>query len=282
MDNQFYMGFLTIVQVAVAFCLGMIYIDKSAILIRFLNDIFNSLRNWNVANAILNSIGRVTQRIRDARVSKEVRKYRERLNARKDKYRAALDSERASSYLSSIGTISGLFSILWLIYIPYCPEMSVDEFGLFLTIAFGTILTEVCILFWYHNKKKPFGSVAGVVVGVLFWILILFAILYLRSRNVLIQSYLDDKNSYVLSIAVCFAPVWLSLIVMLYYIFYRFYLLVIILTKGFIIRLWQKGNKIAVWWINAVNARYYKWIKRAAVICVIAWVIYKYRIIEWL
>lgn len=118
MDNSYYLGFSAFVQIAVAFCFGMLYLDRKSIFSNLQKYIFDGFRKNKICLQPLKYVGNVTRRVKNNSFHRFFLIWRARINQYKDLFNAALNSERTCSYLASTGIVSALFSLTWLLIMP--------------------------------------------------------------------------------------------------------------------------------------------------------------------
>lgn len=244
MEGSYYISFLTIVQLAVAFCLGMIFMDRNSSIVKFQSSIFDNLRKNRLASFIMNYAGELTRRIRTNSVERHIAVYREELNALKDKYRAALDTERTCSYMASIGTVAGFYSIGWLIYVPYYVEssdtMCIDSF---LTYSLATIVSVFIIVVIDLLSKLPSSRVACAACGFVLWILSLLVARRFYANELAFNVTTDTKILYAGCVAICFMPIWALLLRITYDIFRRVLLIARISKMTLVLKLWKDETR---------------------------------------
>lgn len=118
MDNSYYLGFSAFVQIAVAFCFGMLYLDGKSIFSNLQKYIFDGFRKNKICLQLLKYVGSVTRRVKSNSSHRFFLIWRARISQYKDLFNAALNSERTCSYLASTGIVSALFSLTWLLIMP--------------------------------------------------------------------------------------------------------------------------------------------------------------------
>lgn len=118
MGNSYYLGFSAFVQIAVAFCFGMLFLDRKSFFSKLQQYVFDGFRKNKVCQLVLKYAGVVTKRVKSNSFGHFFLIWRARINQFKDKFNAALNSERTCNYLAATGIVSALFSLTWLLIMP--------------------------------------------------------------------------------------------------------------------------------------------------------------------
>lgn len=240
MEGSYYISFLTIVQLAVAFCLGMIFMDRRSSIVMFQSSIFDNLRKNSLACFIMNYAGGLTKHIKTNSAPTCISEYREDLNALKYEYRAALDTERTCRFMAAVGTIAGLYSIAWLFYVPYFIESSDCKYvDIFLSCSLATIVVLLLCMVLDIYAKLTSNRVNCAFLGFFLWVvsLVIAMCLYNNGWCIIIQG--SAKELYGRCVLICFVPVWALLVRIFCDILRRVILIVRVSKRTCLLKLWK-------------------------------------------
>lgn len=240
MEGGYYINFLTIVQLAVAFCLGMIFMDRRSSIVVFQSSIFDNLRKNRVACLIMRVAGEVTKNIKTKSVPSYISEYREDLNALKYEYRAALDTERTCRFMAAVGTVAGLYSVAWLFYVPYFAEISDGKYlDIFLSCSLATIVVLLlCVVLDMYSKLSS-KRVNCAFLAFTLWVISLIVALFFYSNgwSIDVQGY--TQKLYGWCVAICFMPVWALLVRIFIDVLRRVVLIVSVSKRTCWLKLWK-------------------------------------------
>lgn len=240
MEGGYFINFLTIVQLAVAFCLGMIFMDRKSAIVVFQSSIFDNLRKNGLACFIMNYAGGLTKYIKTNSVPTYVSEYREELNTLKYEYRAALDTERTCRFMAAVGTIAGLYSIGWLFYVPYFIESSDSEYVyIFLSCSLATIVVLLLCMLLDIFTKLISNRVNCAFMGFFMWVVSLTIAICFYQNGWCINVHGSAKELYGWCVAICFVPIWALLVRIFSDILRRIILIVGISKRTCLLKLWK-------------------------------------------
>lgn len=240
MEGNYYINFLTIVQLAVAFCLGMIFMDRKSSIVMLQSSIFDNLRKNRLACLIMRVAGNVTKNIKTKSVPSYISEYREDLNALKYEYRAALDTERTCRFMAAVGTVAGFYSVTWLFYVPYFAEMSDGKYlDIFLSCSLATIVVLLlCFVLDIYSKLSS-NRVNCASLAFALWVISLIAALFFYSNgwSIDVQGY--SQKLYGWCVVICFMPVWALLVRIIIDVLRRVVLIVSVSKRTGWLKLWK-------------------------------------------
>lgn len=84
MGNSYYLGFSAFVQIAVAFCFGMLFLDRKSFFSKLQQYVFDGFRKNKVCQLVLKYAGVVTKRVKSNSFGHFFLIWRARINQFKD------------------------------------------------------------------------------------------------------------------------------------------------------------------------------------------------------
>lgn len=148
MENSYYVGFSAFIQIAVAFCFGMLYINRESLLNQLQAYIFDGFRKNAAWQQILNYVEKTTRSVKGNNSHEFFLKWRGLINEYKDLFKAALNPERSCNYLASTGVVSALFSMIWLFVIPAVKNCDTSFEDYYITHCLSTAIASVIMLLY--------------------------------------------------------------------------------------------------------------------------------------
>lgn len=171
-DINYYLTFLTFIQIAVAFDFSLLYLEKKNRLyviqdswVLFLQAFFKK----TIRNASLQ-----LQRWRGG-MSDQITAQRDDLKRLKDGFCSIYDRERISKFMPALGFTSGFFGVFLLMWLPLCQRGWVEHRMDLLAITMqAVIFAQAIYIIGFACFKSIRESMLGIVVTLLWMAFYLF------------------------------------------------------------------------------------------------------------
>lgn len=165
-DIQYYLTFLTFIQVAVAFDFGMLYLDRKSKLMLIQDGWIELLRRFYPKT--LGEASRQLQRCRNG-MPEEIIVQRDDLKRMKDTFCKKYQNEEISRFLPGVGFLSGCFGLFLLVWLPLCrkgwPELRVD----ILTVVLqATLFAQILYVVAFFCSKIVRETLLGIILPMAF------------------------------------------------------------------------------------------------------------------
>lgn len=237
MENSFYIGFSTFVQIAVAFCFGLLYLYKNtrSIFTSIQTVLYNAVCKNYFAKLGLSYPRRIANKVKVKDSKEFLRKWKGRLMQCISLYNAAPNKERICDHLAALGIVSGFYSIAWLLYVP-CMQKIPHANDFYITLTVATIIADiwmVCYINKHKTRQKTF--IYSVVVLVLSY----GAALFLYKMKLTMDCPVEFDTFFLFSLAVPFAPVCFFILNLLYFIMHRLVVFVLTLAMAFLLHVYM-------------------------------------------
>jgi len=214
-ENVLYISFAALVQISVAFDFGLLYIFKNNRFI--LKSILGELNKWSFFQKCIR-IAKDT--IRGASVndlSESLNLRRGRLQKSVDIFSSTYQYERVCDNLAMTGVVSGLFSVLWLIFIPWSISHGTHMEDVYMTSSVCTFISIVWVTsLAYRYRKKDHTRAKILLIAFGSFVLCLVVGLVMLRCNIAVNTSMDFDMFFLISVIVLpFGPVFASLIQLL-------------------------------------------------------------------
>ena len=216
MDIQYYLTFLTFVQVAVAFDFGMLYLDRKSKLMLIQDGRIDFLRRFFPET--LSEAARQLQRCRNG-MPDDIIVQRDDLKRMKDTFCKRYQREEISRFLPGIGFSSGCFGLFLLVWLPLCAKGWHEHRMDILTVVMqATLFAQILYVIAFACSKIVRETLLGIIVT------IVFASVYLLvycCTGILWRSCIPYDFIFYCCISVPFFPIAAYLIMLLPMVCYR-------------------------------------------------------------
>lgn len=231
MSNSYYLGFSAFVQIAVAFCFGMLFLDRKSFFSKLQQCVFDAFRNNKVCLLILRYAGEVTKKVKSNRHNRCFLIWRARINQFKDLFNAALNSERTCNYLASTGIVSALFSLTWLLILPTCTICDEAFESHYLTHCLYILVASIIMLLYgiYNtsmNRVKAF-LISLIILGICCSV---GECMYVN--EICFSCSINLQRFFPYTLALCYTPIIYYMGHIIIYVLFRSLLLTIILVMA--------------------------------------------------
>jgi hypothetical protein len=229
-ENGFYTNFSAYVQIAVAFGFGLLYLYKNnrSIFKSVQSVIFDAFRKNAIFKWFLRYPSFVEGKI-NVRTSPEslceVKAYLKKLQT---KFRAALDMERTCDYLAVLGIVSGIYSVGWLLFVPWSQQHLEHSDDLYLTLTLATVVTDVIMV--AYTVCTRISRAKAFIYSVIVLTLCIATALALYQNGITIDYDESFDCLFLISMTVPFASICCFIVHTLFFILYRLYILILALT----------------------------------------------------
>lgn len=228
-ENGFYTNFSAYVQIAVAFGFGLLYLYKNnrSIFKSVQSVIFDAFRKNAVIKWLLHYPAFVGGKISVQKSPVFLCKGKAHMKELQTRFRAALDMERTCDYLAVLGIVSGIYSVGWLLFVPWSQQHLEHSDELYLTLTLATIVTDVIMIAYTVciriSRAKAF--IYSVIVMSLCTVVAL--VLYQNGITIVYGESFD--RLFLMSMAVPFASICCFIIHTFFFIIYRLFILLLVL-----------------------------------------------------
>lgn len=161
-DIQYYLTFLTFIQVAIAFDFGMLYLDRKSNLMMIQDSWLEFLRRFYPKTIKAASVQ--LQRCRET-MSEAIKVQRDDLKRMKEVFGKRYQKEEISKFLPGLGFSSGCFGMFLLIWLPMCAR-SCHEYRMdLLAVAMqATLFAQVLYVIAYICSKQVRETILGIIL----------------------------------------------------------------------------------------------------------------------
>ena len=209
-ENSFYIAFAAFVQICVAFDFGFLYLFKNNRSI--FKSVFDHIRKGAPFSWVMGFATEQVKLVKPRSVSEEVNQLCGRVAKKKDKLMSPANHEYMCDYMAVTGVVSGLYGMLWLLFVPwsYCHLDNAED--LYLTATASTMVSEILMVvsFFYRKAKGKCmqltraDMVLRSIFGLMFCCLVGFL---LMKMNWVIETRVSFHGLFLLSMAVTLGPV---------------------------------------------------------------------------
>ncbi len=231
-ENGFYTNFSAYVQIAVAFGFGLLYLykNKRSIFKSVQSVIFDAFRKNAIFKWLLRYPAFVEGKISVRKSPEFLCEGKAYLKELQTRFRAALDMERTCDYLAVLGIVSGIYSVGWLLFVPWSQQHLEHSDELYLTLTLATIVTDVIMI--AYTVCTHISRVKAFIYSVIVMTLCTATALGLYQNGLTIDYSESFDRLFLMSMAVPFASICCFIIHTFFFIVYRFYILVLALTTA--------------------------------------------------
>lgn len=226
--NVLYLGFAAIVQLSVAFDFGLLYIFKNN---RFvLKSLFGELYQWSFFQNRIKNAKKTINGVSVSKLSDELNCRRGALQGEVDVLSSAYPFERICDNLAMTGIVSGLYSVLWLLLVPWSFSHGTDMENLYMTFAVSTFFADIWAARYAHKHSEDKHTRTEKLVKA-FWIFFTCTTVgcVMLGCNIAIPTTIDFDIFFLFSVIILpFCPIIIYLFVLLCSFLYR-------LTKVFVL-----------------------------------------------
>ena len=205
-DIQYYLTFLTFIQVAIAFDFGMLYLDRKSNLMMIQDSWLEFLRRFYPKTMKAASVQ--LQRCRET-ISEAIKVQRDDLKRMKEAFGKRYLKEEISKFLPGLGGSSGCFGMFLLIWLPMCARGWNEHRMDLLAIAMqATLFAQILYVIAYACSKQVRETILGILL------IIPFVAIYLIGFH--FTGILWRIESYdIISLCVPFIPIVVYIIMLL-------------------------------------------------------------------
>ncbi len=233
--ESFYTNFSAYVQLAVAFGFGLLYLYKNnrSIFNSAQSVVFDAFRKNALFKWLLRYPTFIGNKVDVNNSPAILCKSKGYLQKLRNKFEAALDTERTCDYLSVLGILSGIYSVGWLIFIPWSQKYLDNAEELYLTLTLATIVADVVMVCrsMYNHLTRPKAFIFSVIVLTL----CVFVSLTLYSWGWVLIYETDFDTLFLMTMAVPFAPISSFVLHLFFFMSFRLLLLSITLILSILL-----------------------------------------------
>ena len=161
-DIQYYLTFLTFIQVAIAFDFGMLYLDRKSNLMMIQDSWLEFLRRFYPKTIKAASVQ--LQRCRET-MSDAIKVQRDDLKRMKEAFGKRYLKEELSKFLPGLGFSSGCFGMFLLIWLPMCARGWNEHRMDLLAVAMqATLFAQVLYVIAYVCSKQVRETILGILL----------------------------------------------------------------------------------------------------------------------
>ena len=148
---DYYLTFLTFVQIVVAVDFGLLYLDNSNRLFLIQDGWINFIKNCY--KQTMDNATRQLMRCRDG-MPRDIQGQRAVLKDLKESFGTKYEREKLSHFMPSIGFSSGFFGLFMLVWIPFCAHgWSEHRMDIMAVVMQAVILSQIIYLLGYFSFK---------------------------------------------------------------------------------------------------------------------------------
>lgn len=151
-DSSFFIAFAAFVQLSVAFDFGFLYLFKNNRSI--FKNIFDHVRKGRPFSWVMGFASDQVKLLKPKSVSEEVNQLRGRVSKRKDELMSPANHEYMCDYMAATGVVSGFYSLLWLLLVPWSYSHLSNPNDLYLTLSACTVIAELILVFHIFYRKR--------------------------------------------------------------------------------------------------------------------------------
>lgn len=231
-ENGFYTNFSAYVQIAVAFGFGLLYLYKNnrSIFKSVQSVIFDAFRKNAFFKWLLRYPTFVEGKINVRTSPESLCEGKAYLKELQTRFRAALDMERTCDYLAVLGVVSGIYSVGWLLFVPWSQQHLENPDDLYLTLTLATVVTDAIMVAYtvctHISRAKAF------IYSVIVMTLCIAIALGLYQNGITIDYGESFDRLFLMSMTVPFASICCFIVHTLFFILYRLHILIFALTAA--------------------------------------------------
>lgn len=206
MLNSYYIGFSALIQMAVAFGFGLLYLTRNKRSI--FNDVLKTVSGLIRRNVFFTFFLKYPRYVYRSKFPKRSFPWQKRcrglLVAFVEVCDSSLSAEVSCRYLSVIGPISAIYSLWWLLFVPMTEHLVSSE-DIYLTVSMCTFIVQVIMLLYVIFGNQ--GGVKLFVISFIYLIGICSLGLLLLSKGYYIPAWLSFDSLFLRSLTIAFMPV---------------------------------------------------------------------------
>lgn len=206
MLDSYYLGYSALIQMAVAFGFGLLYLTRNKRSI--FNDILKTVSGLIRRNLIFTFFLKYPRYIYRNKFPKRPYVWQKRcrglLVAFVEVCDSSLSAEVSCRYLSVIGPISAIYSLWWLLFVPM-TKLFLSAEDIYLTVSMCTFIVQVIMLLYVILGNQ--GGVKLFIISLLYLIGICSLGLSLLSKGCYIPAWLSFDSLFLRSLTIAFMPV---------------------------------------------------------------------------
>lgn len=224
--STFFIAFAAFVQLSVAFDFGFLYLFKNNRSI--FKSIFDHVRKGRPFSWVMGFAGEQVKLLKPQSVTEEVNQLRGKVSKRKDELMSPANHEYMCDYMAATGVVSGLYSLLWLLLVPWSYSHLSAPNDLYLTLSVCTVIAELILVFHiFYRKKRGKGTqktrAAMVLHSTLVFVCCCLAGFLMLAQGWTIGCSIPFHTLFMLSLAVTISPVLFYFIHLMVTVFCRLY-----------------------------------------------------------
>lgn len=205
-DNNFYVGFTAFVQVAVVFDFGLLFLYQNNRSI--FKSLFDRIRKGGPFSWIVGYAKENVKNINTKDVSAKTNEQRARVQQGINVFLSPAKYEYMCDYLAVTGIISGFYSILWLLFVPWSVGHANHSEDIYLTFSLATVIAEIIAIVkvFCPDKERPtraslflFSLITFVLCSLCGWIL-------MRNGFVIVSTCPFNKTFF-FSLLIAYGPI---------------------------------------------------------------------------
>ena len=229
-ENGFYTNFSAYVQIAVAFGFGLLYLYKNnrSIFKSVQSVIFDAFRKNAIVKWLLRYPAFVGGKINVRKSPAFLCEGKAYLKELQTRFRAALDMERTCDYLAVLGIVSGIYSVGWLLFVPWSQQHLEHSDELYLTLTLATVVADVIMV--AYTVCTRISRAKAYIYSVIVMTLCTATALGLYQNGITIVYGESFDCLFLMSMTVPFASICFFIIHTFFFILYRLYILIMALT----------------------------------------------------
>lgn len=166
-DIQYYLTFLTFIQIIVAFDFGMLYLDRRSKLMMIQDSWIDLLKRFFPRT--LNEASHQLQRCRIT-MSDEIIVQRDDLKRMKEAFGKKYMKEEISKFLPGLGFSSGCFGLFLLLWLPFCAKgwgkCQIDVLAVSMQ---ATLFAQVLYVIAYICSKPVRETLLGILLPIAYF-----------------------------------------------------------------------------------------------------------------
>lgn len=171
-DIEYYLTFLTFIQIAVAFDFGLLYLENKSRLYLIQDSWVGFLKAFH--KRTLSDASRQLQRWRDG-MPEIITAQRDDLKRIKEGFSTKYDRERISQFMPAIGFTSGLFGVFLLVWLPLCQRGWIGQRLDVLAVAMQSVVfSQIIYIIGFACYKTVREAMLGIVISLAWMAFYLF------------------------------------------------------------------------------------------------------------
>ena len=176
---NYYVGFLSFVQIAVALDFGFLILEKKSILNQFQIGFFNWIKA--LFRKEIEEAQRTYTRVRDQRMPQDFVDKKEELQALLSVFDPDAEYKAVSLFMPGLGFVAGVYSLFFLLIVPLWtkgdPTIYIDLFELLTEATVFSVCLMPLTLYFEGSFRSPYTCICMAVLW-LFSFLLIEIILY--------------------------------------------------------------------------------------------------------